>query len=374
MKTNTMRSITLCLVLAGSVWAQEPEAVQRPALRVGMVAPELRVLKWIKGLPVARLERGQIYVVECWATWCGPCKRSIPHLTDLAKKYADKVTVIGVSVWERPDEKTNEAILALVEPFVREMGDQMGYRVAVDDVNRTMAHAWLEAAGRDGIPCAFIVGKDGRIAWIGHPMAMDQVLDGLAAGTFDVEAEALRQDKAWLEEQEVKKLTAPIQTAYRAKDYKALVAAIDKAVAAKPDMEGELLPLKFDALARTDETAAFTYLKTCLDKGSFKKDPILAYNAALMGVRKDTPVKKPNYTLLAQILEQALTAQGDAAYAIGAMYAQVLFKDGKVDKAIQAQQKAIEAAEALAEGRVPPAWLEAQKKTLAEYRAQQQKK
>jgi len=205
-------------------------------------------------------------------------------------------------------------------------------------------------------------------------MAMDQVLDGLAAGTFDVEAEALRQDKAWLEEQEVKKLTAPIQTAYRAKDYKALVAAIDKAVAAKPDMEGELLPLKFDALARTDETAAFTYLKTCLDKGSFKKDPILAYNAALMVVRKDTPVKKPNYTLLAQILEQALTAQGDAAYAIGAMYAQVLFKDGKVDKAIQAQQKAIEAAEALAEGRVPPAWLEAQKKTLAEYRAQQQKK
>jgi hypothetical protein len=67
-----------------------------------------------------------------------------------------------------------------VEPFVRKMGERMTYRVAFDD-KRTeprgaMARTWMEAAGRKGIPAAFLVDKNGRLAWIGHPMAINQEL------------------------------------------------------------------------------------------------------------------------------------------------------------------------------------------------------
>src|SRR5579862_5736966 len=63
--------------------------------------PPLDVKTWIKGSPVKEFLPDKTYVVEFWATWCGPCKESIPHLTELAKKYAGKATFTGVSVYEK---------------------------------------------------------------------------------------------------------------------------------------------------------------------------------------------------------------------------------------------------------------------------------
>ena len=67
-------------------------------LKIGDKAPALQVAKWLKGTPVKAFEPGKVYVVEFWATWCGPCKQSIPHLTELQKKYAGKVKFVGVAV------------------------------------------------------------------------------------------------------------------------------------------------------------------------------------------------------------------------------------------------------------------------------------
>jgi thiol-disulfide isomerase/thioredoxin len=68
----------------------------------GDAAPTLQVDKWLKGEPTKKFEPGKIYVIECWATWCGPCIASMPHVTKMAAKYKDKgVIVIGVDVWER---------------------------------------------------------------------------------------------------------------------------------------------------------------------------------------------------------------------------------------------------------------------------------
>ena len=46
--------------------------VQAATLGIGDPAPELKVAQWIKGSPVASLDPAQTYVVEFWATWCGP--------------------------------------------------------------------------------------------------------------------------------------------------------------------------------------------------------------------------------------------------------------------------------------------------------------
>ena len=152
-------------------------------LVVGDPAPNVTVSKWVKGTPIKGFEKGKLYVVEFWATWCGPCKESIPHLTELAKKYPD-VKFTGVSVWES-DQKD-------VEPFVKNMGDKMSYNVAMDQLpagktdgsQGAMAKTWMTAAGQNGIPAAFIIDRDGHVAWIGHPMAMEEPLAKIVNNTY----------------------------------------------------------------------------------------------------------------------------------------------------------------------------------------------
>ena len=391
----TLTQIRACLVLvtfgfsavvAAQSGTKEPDAVPAaaakpqaapvqavpeeplPALRVAMPAPALKVAKWFKGTPVERLEAGKIYVVEFWATWCGPCRTTIPHLTELAHKHAGKVTFIGVSIWERPKEQTNGAVFALVEPFVKGMGDKMDYSVAADGIDRTMATTWMDAAAKNGIPCAFIIGKDGKIAWIGHPAAMDSVLDEVVAGTFDVQAEAKRQEIEWRNRQVRARLEAPIRAALAAKDNKAVVEAVDKALVALPEMEEDLMPVKFRALLQMDEPAAFTYLRTLLENGSIEKTPYNAYNAALFVSREGANLKNPDYALVVAALEKAKAGEHENPTVLS-LYAEMLSHIGKMDKAVEMQEKAIEKAEPLVGSRFPQSWLDTQKTRLQEYKA-----
>jgi thiol-disulfide isomerase/thioredoxin len=348
--------------------AAQPDEVPMPAVRVGMPAPAFKVAQWFKGTPVEKLEPGKLYVVEFWATWCGPCRATIPHLTELAHKYDGKITFIGVDVWERPAEKTDEAIAAIVEPFVKEMGDKMNYNVAADGIEKTMATTWMTAAGQNGIPAAFVIGRDGKIAWIGHPMEMDKVLDELVAGTFDVQAEARRQEIEWRKQQARQKLEAPIRAALSARDNKAAVEAIDKAIAADPNMETVLIPVRFNALIQIDEPAAFVYLKALLEKDAFEKEPYNAFNAAGIVSQQAANLKNPDYVLVIAAMDKAKAAEQDNA-AVLALYAEMLSHVGKVDQAIEFQQKAVQMAEPLVGQRFSQKWFDAQKARLDEYKA-----
>jgi len=157
-------------------------AQDAPALKVGDVAPALTVEKWVKGSPVASFEKGQVYVVEFWATWCGPCIASMPHLSALQREHAEHgVTIIGMT---SVDSKGNS--LEKVEQMVAAKGDGMGYTVAWD-VDRTTNTAFMKAAGRGGIPCSFLVDKEGRLAYIGHPLFLGEPLAGVLDGTWKIE-------------------------------------------------------------------------------------------------------------------------------------------------------------------------------------------
>ena len=147
---------------------------------LGDKAAPLKIAEWIKGGPVdmAKGRDKTIYVVEFWATWCPPCRQSIPHLTELQKKYKDKGVVV-ISV-------TDEAP-GVVKSFVDKQGSQMDFVVAVDK-NRATSAAYMEAFRQGSIPHAFIIDKKGRIVWHGHPMAaLDQIVGEVVEGTYDVE-------------------------------------------------------------------------------------------------------------------------------------------------------------------------------------------
>jgi len=184
---------TSCLALAVPSAAQAP-SLQAPAVRlkVGDMAPAFTPGTWIKGEPLSSLAKGQAYVLEFWATWCGPCKAAIPHVTGFAKKYAGKITFIGVNVLETG--ATPEAMDLKVKNFVKAKGATMDYLVCRDTRDEAMNTNWMKAARVEGIPATFIVDGSGRLVWQGHPMGMEPVLEKLAAGIFDPVAEKAAAD------------------------------------------------------------------------------------------------------------------------------------------------------------------------------------
>ena len=151
-----------------------------PSLRVGDPAPPLAADRWYGGPAVTRFEPGRVYVVEFWATWCPSCLTFAPLLADFQKEYGPQgLTVIGHTT---RDVRGNTP--AAVQKYAERKGAKLGYPLALADADATKA-AWMTAAGQAGIPTCFVVGKDGRLAFIGQPGSLRAVLPRVLAGTWD---------------------------------------------------------------------------------------------------------------------------------------------------------------------------------------------
>lgn len=243
------------LVLALSLGLTPLVARAYEALNVGDPAPELRVARWVKGNKIEKLNPGKTYVVEFWATWCGPCKESIPHLTELAHQYRSKgVTFIGVDVWG-PDTKK-------VKPFVDQMGAKMDSNVALDSIppdtdphDGVMARAWLKAAEELFIPTAFVI-EDGKVVSIGSPMNLDKPLAAIVAGTWDSVAFAKRRQARRVVEQKAATINQRAVPLFKAKKYQELLKSLDKITAGNEAVGKQFAGLKFAALCNSGDIDA----------------------------------------------------------------------------------------------------------------------
>lgn len=303
---------------------------QDGSLRVGSAAPPMKVSKWVKGNAVENLDKG-IYVVEFWATWCGPCKTSIPHLTEMAKKYAGKVTFAGISVWEqKPDDVKN------VEDFVTGMGDKMDYNVAVDGGPAIMATTWMKAAGQNGIPTAFIV-KDGKVQWIGHPMSMEEALGQVVAGKFDVN-EQIKKDAA---QGEIEEQMNAAFAAFQKKDYKTALIGVDKVMKSHPEMEPTLAAFRFEVMSQSGDPASAEYGWKIAEKHYWGNQQSLNQIAWNLVDDEIKYTKKPDYKIAVKIAKRANELAKDQDPYILDTYAYALFKTGDVKKAIEIQERAV---------------------------------
>jgi len=221
------------------------KAQDTATLHIGDVPPPIRYSKWIQGSPkILSLDPNKVYVVEFWATWCGPCVQAMPHLSGLSKKYAGRITFVGVDVWENShdadDKRPQETYLPKVVQFVQgqEKLGRLTYNVVADNNAEDMGKNWLKAAGIEGIPSSFVI-QNGKIAWIGHPYYLDSILTSVNAGKFDVEGTVKKING---EKQKRLKMDAQLaegQGLYKgavdAKDYDKALVLIDTAVARYPN-------------------------------------------------------------------------------------------------------------------------------------------
>ncbi|BDU74669.1 TlpA family protein disulfide reductase [Mesoterricola silvestris] len=305
--------------------AQAPKAPAAPAvtLKVGDQAPAFVHGAWLKGKPVQALAKGQTYVLEFWATWCGPCKQAIPHVTELAKKYAGKVTFIGVNVMQ--EGKDPKAIDASVAAFVKSQGAAMEYRVCRDTRDDGMKKTWLDAAGVQGIPATFIVDGTGRLVWKGHPLSMDPVLEQLAAGTFDPVA-------AIAEAKTNKEALERISEALKAKEWQK---ALELASTCKPKSKVDIMSvewLRFQALLHVDEKAALA-----LYDSSIKDAPDWAFPFVGTVIRTDG-LSKDWYLRVIPTLEELVKKEPAAV----GMLAEAQFRAGDFANAARNKAKEIE--------------------------------
>ena len=381
-----MKKLSILLLAVAAVFI-----FNRPAraAKLGDAAAPLKISTWVKGeaVDLAKLKGKQVVVVEFWATWGPPCIQSIPHLTELQRKFKD-VAFVGVSAEDA----------ATVQKFVAKQGAQMDYHVGVDADGGT-SEGYMSAFKRDYIPRAFIVDKAGRVVWHGSPLqGLEGALAEVVAGKVDLAKNEKRVDAA-------DKLQEFFQQLDAGKDLAALKKAGAELDALDRELGGIIPGEKFSAAAALKQAgfrqAAMEYQRAVaadappaqleplekqmreLAPADFKADDfkqslavrktLSAYylavagetstnnlpeltkavaavsagdNADLLGqfawaLLTQPEVKVRDLLLITQLARSAVDANGGRSPMLLDVYARALFDSGKIEEAIVQQKKAV---------------------------------
>lgn len=331
------------VITAAALLTQPLAAFAEAKLKVGDAAPAIKSGEWVQGEAVKEFAKDTVYVVEFWATWCGPCVATIPHLDELHEAFKDKgVVFIGQNCWERDLEK--------VKPFVKKMGEKMSYRVATDDTSTEekgyMAVNWMEAAEQNGIPSAFVVGKDGKIAWIGHPGGLTaDLLKEVAAGTFDTAKAAELAAKQEKEQEAMQEIGQKLGAAMEKEDWEAAEAAVSELEKGHPEMKEQLGAVRFQIALKKGDSAAVAELGGKLLGTPAGEEPQMLNQIAWMIA---TELKEPSAAALELAAKAAQKAvdksEGEAAAAMLDSLARIQFLQGKKDDAVKTQEQAVKLA------------------------------
>jgi hypothetical protein len=278
----------------------------------------------------------------------------VPHLAEIQKKYKDQVTVLAIS-----DEDFDEVEAFMVKDSIIEgktWAQAMSYIVATDP-DKSVKTEVFSAAGRRGIPSSFIIGKDGRIEWIGHPIRMDEPLAAVLDGTWDRAAARKKYDDDQALQQEMNKIRSGLSAAIRADDQTAAMEILDEAILRFPENSSwkmqkfNLLLTRFQGYAINEkivaEKAAYALGQQLVEK-NFDNASTLNSIAWTIVDAKGLMVTDLDLALKAATQANKLTESKEAA--ILDTLARVYYEKGDLDGALKWQKIAVENADAGAMG------------------------
>jgi thiol-disulfide isomerase/thioredoxin len=345
-----MRALLLLLLSA---------TLSAAGLKVGDPAPATRPETMLQGEAVKDFQKGEVYVFECWASWCGPCVAAIPHLNQLHKQMGKKgVIITGVNVWE---SERDAASAQRAKDFLKAQGDKMSYRVALG--GKAFIKDWLEAAEVNGIPHAFVV-AEGKIAWTGHPAQLTaemlgDILTGTPLAAAPPVADKIPQRR--LSKPAVPAGTAPndpemaaaqakldaLSEAMRARDWDAAEKALPAAAGVLPKQEGQELRDSIEAqigLARGDPTKFYAQLQKVADEEF--DDPESLNEIAWRLLTMKAFAQKPNLALAEKCAVQSVKLTKEEHPDKLDTLARLRWLQGKKEEAIRLQIKSVDKAEA----------------------------
>ena len=313
----------------------EPEESAGPELVIGDTAPAIAISKWISGEPFATYSPDKVHVVEFWATWCGPCLASMPHIASLQTEYGDKVTFVGVTAEDA------ETVTGFMDQ-TSGTGDQkwsevLTYRIALDDNGKTNA-AFMEAAGQNGIPCAFIVGKAGLIEWIGHPAEIDEPLKQIVEGSWDSEKAKVAAKEAAEVRDALNEIGPQVDEAVSSGDFPKAVALVDGLITRFPT-NADLPMIRFQCLmggGMSDETAKVLVEKAGSDSRQLDQ---LAWMMATAPEAKGI-----DFDIALNAAQKAVELTEEKDISAIETLARVHFRKGSVEEAITLQKKCLDLA------------------------------
>ncbi len=312
---------------------------QAARLDLGQAPPPVRVARWIKA-PVKPTGPPRIRIVGFFSSWSAPSNQALPVLAQVARKHAKLVTIEMISVYEKSSGAADTSYYKTVAAFVKQRAALMPYAVGVDDPKGAMANAWLEASGERGVPTSFIIGRNGKIVWIGHTMMLDTVMDEIVSGKFDFATYRKERKEQMEAEEKEYRLLKRFNELQQSGRYREAVAELDRIAKAQPEYGRRMVLVRFNLLLKSDEKAAYTYGRELLN-GELKDQSGMLWLMARMLLDETPGLVRPDYKLALDLSQRSadLTKHNDANILTALAYAH--FKLGHVDKAIEIQERAI---------------------------------
>lgn len=313
------------LVLALSAALTSNASAQTKKLAVGDPAPGLDIESWVSGTETT-IQSGTAYVIMFFDPNSEPARRGLGVINKYYKDFLDaNVTVIAIS-WEEPD---------VVKRYVRKAREPMDITIAADRREGTK-RAWLDAAGVNEIPTAFIVDRKGKLAWVGNPASEDDVLrfvyvfvkviDGRFDPILERQAEPGIQGAA---------------SARKVKNWRMANKQYDEVIALDDTVFASVALDKFEMLLvdMDDQKAAYEYAKVLVSEKFADDVGALQMLADKISADPKIDASKRNLDVALDAAEAARRMSNDSPSTLATL-AKVRAARGEIDQAIALQKQA----------------------------------